>query len=208
MAKQQLTQAKIGRMLDWAYKQALSSHGPIDGAIELAESYQQYSSPRKAANALIRWQNTKAATSGFVTGIPGLLAMPATIPANLTSVLFVQLRMIAAIAHMGGYDLNNDRVKTLCLVCLCGSSATTILKEVGIEVGTKMAVSALKRLPGRIFIEINKMVGFRLLTKFGQKGAINIWKAIPLLGGIVGGTFDLLSTNAIGNKARDVFLPD
>lgn len=205
---EKLTQGKLERMLEWAYKQALSSHGPIDGAIELAESYQgQYSSPRRAANALIRWQNTKAATSGFLTGIPGILAMPVTLPANLTSVLFIQLRMIAAIAHMGGYDLKDDRVKTLCFVCLCGSAATKILKEVGIEVGTKMAMSALKRFPGRIFIEINKKVGFRLLTKFGQKAPINIWKAIPFLGGLVGGIFDLLSTNIIGNKARDVFLP-
>ena len=145
---------------------------------------------------------------GFLTGIPGILAMPATLPLNLTSVLFIQLRMIAAIAHMGGYDLNDDRVKTLCFVCLCGSAATNILKDVGIEVGTKMAVSALKRLPGKIFIEINKKVGFRLLTKFGQKAPLNIWKAIPFIGGLVGGTVDFLSTNAIGNKARDVFLPD
>ena len=195
-------------MLEWSYKQALSSHGPIDGAIELAESYQgQYSSPSRDANALIRWQNSKAGTSGFLTGVPGLIALPITLPANLASVLFIQLRMIAAIAHMGGCDLNDDRVKTLCFACLCGSAATNILKDVGIEVGTKMATSALKQVPGKVFIEINKKVGFRLITKFGQKAPINIWKAIPFLGGLVGGTVDLIATNTIGNKARDVFLP-
>lgn len=207
MAKQQLTQAKIERMLEWAYKQVLSSHGPIDGAIELAADYQgQYGSPRKDAEALIRWQKTKAATSGFLSGLPGILAMPVTIPANMTSVLFIQLRMIAAIAHLGGYDLSNDRVKTLCFVCLCGNAATPILKDVGIQVGQKMALSALKRLPGKVFIEINKAVGFRLLTKFGEKGLINVGRAIPLLGGPIGGMFDLLWTNAVGKKARDVFL--
>ena len=205
---EKLTEGKIEKVLEWTYKQALSSHGPIDGAIELAESYQgQHGSPRKDADALIRWQNTKAATSGFLAGIPGILAMPATLPLNLTSVLFIQIRMIAAIAHLGGYDLNNDRVKTLCFSCLCGNAAKNILKDVGIEIGKKMAVSALKRLPGKIFIQINKAVGFRLLTKFGEKGVINVGRAIPFLGGPIGGGFDLIWTNAIGNQARDVFLP-
>lgn len=204
-----LTFSKIEKTLTWAYKQALSSHGPIDGAIELAESYQdRHGSPRRDANALIRWQTAKAAGLGFVTEVPGLPAMPVSLPANLTSVLFIQIRMIAAIAHLGGYDLNDDRVKTLCFACLCGNAARTILRETGIEVGKKMAVSALKRLPGRIFIEINKRVGFRLLTKFGEKGVINAGRAIPVLGGLIGGGVDAAWTKAIGNRARDIFTPE
>ena len=204
-----LTMSTVERMLTWAYKQALSSHGPIDGAIELAESYQgRHSSPRRDANALIRWQTAKAAGLGFITGVPGLPAMPVTLPANLTSVLFIQIRMIAAIAYLGGYDLNDDRVKTLCFACLCGNGARTILREAGIEVSQKMAVSALRRLPGRTFIEINKRVGFRLLTKFGEKGVINAGRAIPVLGGLVGGGVDAAWTKTIGNRARDIFTPE
>ena len=205
----ELTMSKVERMLTWAYKQALSSHGPIDGAIELAESYQgRHSSPRRDANALIRWQTAKAAGLGFITGVPGLPAIPVTLPANLTSVLFIQIRMIAALAYLGGYDLNDDRVKTLCFACLCGNAARTILREAGIEVSQKMAMAALRRLPGRTFIEINKRVGFRLLTKFGEKGVINAGRAIPLLGGLVGGGVDAAWTKAIGNQARNVFTPE
>ena len=208
MAKE-LTMSTVERTLTWAYKQALSSHGPIDGAIELAESYRgRHGSPRRDANALIRWQTAKAAGSGFITGLPGLPAMPVTLPANLTSVLFIQVRMIAAIAHLGGYDLNDDRVKTLCLACLCGNGARTMLREAGIEIGKQMAVTALRRLPGRIFIEINKRVGFRLLTKFGEKGMINLVRAIPLLGGLIGGGVDAAWTKAIGNQARELFTPE
>ena len=142
-----MTIGKVEQTLTWAYKQALSSHGPINGAIELAESYQdRYDSPRRDANALIRWQMVKAAGWGFATGVPGLPAMPVTLPANLTSVLFIQIRMIAALAHLGGYDLNDDRVKTLCFACLCGNAARTILREAGIEIGKKVAVSALRRV--------------------------------------------------------------
>ena len=208
MAKK-LTLDKVEQALTWAYKQALSSHGPIDGAIELAESYQgRYGSPRRDANALIRWQTVKAAGLGFITGVPGLPAIPVTLPANLTSVLFIQIRMIAAIAHLAGYDLNDDRVKTLCLACLCGNAARTILREAGIEISQKMATAALRRLPGETLIEINKRVGFRLLTKFGEKGAINASRAIPLLGGLIGGGVDAAWTKAIGHRARDIFIPE
>ena len=208
MAKE-LTPGNVERMLTWAYKQALLGHGPIDGAIELAESYQgRYGSPRRDANALIRWQTVKAAGLGFITGIPGLSAMPVTLPANLTSVLFIQIRMMAAIAYLGGYDLNDDRVKTLCLACLCGHAARAILREAGLEIGQKMAGSALKRWPKRTFIEINKKVGFRLLTKFGEKGVINAGRAIPLLGGFIGGGVDAAWTKAMGDRARDIFTPE
>ena len=204
-----LNEGKVERMLTWAYKQALSSHGPIDGAIELAESYQgRYGSPSRDASALIRWQTVKAAGLGFITGGPGLPAIPVTLSANLTSVLFIQIRMMAAIACLGGYDLNDDRVKTLCLACLCGNAARTILREAGIEASQKMATAALRRLPGKTLIEINKRVGFRLLTKFGEKGAINVGRAIPLLGGLVGGGVDAAWTKAMGDRARDIFIPE
>lgn len=58
-----------------------------------------------------------------------------------------------------------------------------------------------------VLVKINQKVGFRLFTKFGEKGVINIGKAIPLLGGIVGSLFDTVSTNTIGNVARDTFIP-
>lgn len=133
--------------------------------------------------------------------------MPATLPLNLTSVLFVQLRMIVAIAHMGGYDLNNDRVKTLCYVCLCGNASKQILRGVGIQASQKIAMSALKRLPGKILIEINKAVGVRLVTKFGTKGIVNLWRFVPLASAPFAALVDLASTNAVGNSARDTFLP-
>ena len=208
MAKK-LTISKVEQTLSWAYKKALSSHGPIDGAIELADSYQgRYGSPRRDANALIRWQTAKAAGLGFITGVPGLPAMPVTLPANSTSVLFIQIRMIAAVACLGGYDLNDDRVKAVCFACFCGNTARTMLREAGIEIGQKMAVSALRRLPGKTFVEINKKVGFRLLTKAGERGVINAARAIPLLGGLIGGGVDAAWTNAVGNQARDIFTPE
>ena len=132
--------------------------------------------------------------------------MPVTIPVNLASVIYVQIRMIAAIAHIGGYDLKDDRVKTLVYACMAGNGAKDILKDVGIVIGRKMTTQAIKNISGKTITAINQKVGFRLLTKFGEKGAINLGKMIPLIGGFIGGTFDSVTTNTIGNIARNTFI--
>jgi len=55
---------------------------------------------------------------------------------------------------------------------------------------------------------INKAVGFRLLTKAGSTGILNLTKMVPLVGGVVGGAFDGISTNIVGNTARDAFISE
>lgn len=133
--------------------------------------------------------------------------MPVAIPANVASVLYVQVRMIAAIAHLGGYDVKDDKVKSLVYACLVANSAKDVAKDIGIVVGSKIAISAVKSIPGKTIFAINKKVGFRLLTKFGEKGVINLGKAVPLLGGFIGAAFDGVTTNTVGNVARDTFTP-
>jgi len=206
--KMALNQNAIMNALDWAYEKAVNGVPGLDSAQEMATDYLKgEESLSDKANSLIRWQNTKAATSGFLTGLGGVVTMPITIPANITSVLYVQIRMIAAIAHMGGYDLKDDRVKSLVYACLCGSAATEIIRDIGIKVGTKITEKAIEKISSQLIIKINQAVGFRLLTKFGQTGMINIAKAVPLAGGFVGAAFDSVATNTIGNIARDTFIP-
>jgi uncharacterized protein (DUF697 family) len=136
----------------------------------------------------------------------GLITLPIAIPANIASVIYVQLRMIAAIAHIGGYDVSADQVKTLAYMCLCGSGAIDIAKDVGIQIGTKLTQAAIKRISGETIKAINQKVGFRLATKFGEKGVVNLGKAVPIIGGLIGGTVDSVSTNTIGNIARNAFI--
>ena len=209
MAKDQpeLTQNVILRILDWAYGKALEGPPGLDSAWDLACDYQeQDASPLEQVNSLIRWQNTKAATSGFVTGLGGSITLPVAVPANVSSVLFVQVRMIAAIAVMGGHNVHDDRVKTLVYTCLAGNAAKEVLRQVGIEVGQKLTMSAIKSITRETLVAINRAVGFRLLTKFGEKGVINLGKAVPLVGGVIGATFDAVSTNQVGKIARDTFI--
>ena len=199
----------ILKVLDWAYEQAIAGVPGVDSASELARNFtDQERTLEEQVNSLIWWQNAKAATSGFVSGLGGLITMPVTVPANISVVLFVQVRMIAAIAIMGGYDVGDDRVKSLVYACMAGNAAKGYLREVGIDVTQKLALSAIQSIPGRTLTAINQKVGFRLLTKFGEKGVVNLGKAVPLVGAVIGATFEAVSTNMVGNAAKGVFCRD
>lgn len=205
--KDEITESTMQKALNFAYDKAVNGVAGLDSAQELAESYMKDNNSKlKQVNSLIRWQNSKAGTSGFITGFGGLLVMPITLPANITSVLYLQIRMIAAIAYMGGHDVKDDRVKALIYTSLLGNAAKELLKDIGIQVGKKVATNAIKNISGKVLTQINQKVGFRLVTKFGEKGVINLGKAIPILGGVIGGTIDIASTNTIGNTARDIFI--
>lgn len=202
-----ISQKLIMQSLEWAYAKAVNGVVGLGSAEELAQEYlKEGDSLPEQINNLIRWQNAKAGTSGFLTGIGGILTIPVTLPANITSILYIQLRMIAAIAIMCGYDVKDDKVKTLAYSCLVATSSAEIVKNLGIKIGEKIAVSMLKKLPGALITKINQTVGFRLLTRFGQKGAINLIKGVPLLGGVIGAALDIVLTNTVGNVARDLFI--
>ncbi len=134
--------------------------------------------------------------------------MPVTIPANLASVYFIQIRMIAAIAHMAGYNVRDDKVKAMVYACLTGNAAKEVLKDVGIQFGKKLAQASINRITGATIISINKAVGFRLLTKAGTTGVVNLGKMVPILGGVIGGAVDLAMTNIVGNTAVKVFISE
>ncbi|UII57634.1 EcsC family protein [Cytobacillus spongiae] len=207
MTENQLTESKVSKLLDWAYDQSINGLPGTDTAYEIAENFMsKHPSVDQAINSLIRWQNTKSATSGFLTGLGGLITLPVAIPANIASVTYVQIRMIAAIAHMRGYDLKDDQVKTFVFVCLTGQAASDLLKQAGIKAGTAITKQAIKKIPKELIKAINKAVGFRLVTKFGKTGVVNLGKAVPLVGGVIGGTVDGIGTNVIGKTAKKVFI--
>ncbi len=119
---------------------------------------------------------------------------------------YIQLQMAAAIAHMGGYDVRDDRVKTFCYVCLCGESASKVLRAAGITIGKKLTEQMVRRLSFETIKKINQAVGFRMITKFGQTGLVNLGKGVPLAGGLVGGAFDGATSYAVGKAAKRTFI--
>ena len=189
------------------YQAALDGLPGAKSCEALAQEYMdRYKASTIAARELIKQQLLKCSASGFITGFGGLLTLPVTVPANVASVLYVQMRMIAALAAIGGYDVHSDEVQTLVYLCLVGSSLTDVVKSTGIKIANKVTTNMLKKLPGAVLTKINQKVGFRLLTKFGTKGAVNLVKVVPVAGALVGAGIDYGSTKLIADKAYNAFL--
>ena len=202
-----ISQEQMMKVLEKCYDGAMSGLPGSPTCEEMASEYLKKSTSKEsAAKKMIDVQVAKCTTSGFITSLGGLITLPVAIPANVGSVLYVQIRMIGAMAVMAGYDLHNDEVQTMVYLCLVKSSITDICKSAGVQIANKVSVSLLKKLPGAVLTKINQKVGFRLLTKFGEKGVLNLAKAVPVLGGIVGGATDFLGTKSIAKKAYKVFI--
>ncbi len=175
-----------------------------------SEEYLERSPDAKtAARKMIDNAIMKCTTSGFLTGFGGLITLPVTLPANVTSVLYIQLRMIASIAYLAGLDVKSDITQTLVYASLAGVSVAEVIKKAGIQFGQKLTNAMVQKIPGKALIAINKKVGFRFVTKFGEKGIINIGKMIPVVGAVISGGFDLAETRIIADRAfREFFEGD
>ncbi|PTY01814.1 EcsC family protein [Verrucomicrobia bacterium LW23] len=196
------------QILDFAYAKAITEGNPIPCAQELAATYlKKEGDLEKKIDSLISWQIAQCTTSGILLGLPpGFLFAPLTIPANISSVIYMQVRMVAAIAHMRGYDVKDEQVKTLCYICLTGAAAGGIIGKAGIVLGKKMAYAGVQRISVEVLKRINLIVGARLLTKFGQTGLVSFGKMLPLAGGVIGGIVDYKSTKTIAATAREVLV--
>lgn len=205
--KKVFTQDEILKLLDTCYRRVLDGVGKVGVPVEImAKDYLDKSqSPSDAAKNMINTQIVKCATSGFIMGFGGAITLPITIPANVGTVLYVQMRMIACTAYLAGYDLESDQVQTLIYACLAGVTVNEILKKAGVKLGEKMAIKLIDKIPGRFLAKINQKVGIRLITKFGEKGIVNIGKLVPGVGALINGGLDLAETKLIGARAYKWF---
>lgn len=131
--------------------------------------------------------------------------MPVSIPANVGSVIYVQMRMIACVAYMADYELDSDQTQTFVYACLAGVAVNGLLKQAGIKFGVKFANGLIKKIPGKVLTKINQKVGFRFITKFGTKGIVNLGKLLSGVGAVVGGGLDLVETKIIADRAYKWF---
>ena len=194
--------------LDKVYNLALNGIGVISEPLEqfVSDYVSQYGRTEKAIDKMVSAQKLKLTTSGFITGLGGLITLPIAIPADLASSLYVEMRMIAAIASLRGYDIYSDQVKTLIYACMVGNALGDVIKQAGIKTATQLTVKKLlPKLTREIIVKVNKAVGFRLLTKGGTKGLINVGKVIPFIGGIVGGSFNYFEVAVYAKWAKAMF---
>lgn len=206
--KQEVTQKDIMNLLDFCYEKCLNGIPKVSPSVEdMANDYlKKYKTTEDACKAMLRNQIVKCTTSGFLTGFGGFITMPVAIPANVSSVIYVQMRMIACVAFMADYELDSDQTQTFVYACLAGVVVNGLLKQAGIKFGVKLSEGLIKKIPGKVLTQINQKVGFRFITKFGTKGIVNLGKLLPCVGAVVGGGLDLAETKIIANRAYNWFL--
>lgn len=160
----------------------------------------------KVIRKLITESVQAASVNGFVTGLGGFVSMPVSVPLNMAGALVINARLAGAIAYLRGYDPEDPHVRTVATLVAVGSNTQQIAKTAGVRVGEKVAMQAIKRLPMTVVRQINKRAGFMLLAKYGTKrSAVTLAKAVPLVGGVVGGTVDATMTGVVGKTAKKMF---
>ena len=206
--KKPLTAEDLLAALDSCYQFAVKGIGRVSPSVRamgqdyLDKAPDQYT----AAKQMIHTQVAKCAASGFITGFGGFITLPVTVPANVGSVLYVQLRMIACTAWMAGFDPDSHETRALVYACLAGVKVDRTLSRLGAKFGEKVAVNISKKLPGSALSKIHRRVGLRLLAKAGEKGAAGLWKLVPGVGAAISGGFDLVETSVIGERAYHWFM--
>jgi uncharacterized protein (DUF697 family) len=193
---------------DWAYGRAIDGLPGFDGAAELAEKFAgRHGSPDAAVKALILSQTALAGCAGLLTGIGGFVSLPVAIPANLASALYIQVRLIAAIAHLRGYDIRTPEVRALVLACLTGSKAADTLKNAGARLGVRVTRDVAGWVSPALLKKAERAAGVSATALAGAGNVAKISKVVPVVGGVVAGGVDAAMTQLLGRAADRVFRP-
>ncbi|GAB3624579.1 EcsC family protein [Mariniluteicoccus endophyticus] len=189
----------------------LKGRGPFEGSAELAEKALKVAKgDREEAIDKVAGQHVRSgAVGGFVTSLGGFVTMPVAIPANVLEFYVQATRMVGAIAHLRGYDINDPRIRSAVLLTLVGSKAEDVMAKAGVPLGPigggRVLSVAVKNMPKSALMVINKAVGFRLMRSVGEKALTRFGKAIPLAGGVIGGGLDGWMMKRIAEHARGEF---
>jgi hypothetical protein len=195
-------------LLEWAYDRAVKGVPGLEGAEELARDYAaRYATTDVAVARLIASQTGKAGLAGFVTGCGGAISLPIALPANLLGTLYIQLRLVAAIAHLRGHDLQSKEVRALALACMTGSKAADTLKDAGIRLGTRMTRDALGWVSPALLKKAEHAARLPVLNGLATAGAARLGRLVPVVGGVIAGGFDAAMTQLIGRTADRAFAP-
>ncbi len=160
----------------------------------------------QAVNKIIRHHVVTGGIGGVATSAGGFVTMPVALPVNIVEFYVQAARMVAAVATVRGYDATDDTIRTAILLTMLGSNADEMLAKAGITTGGgRLATLAAGRLPRSAMMIINKAVGFRLLRTVGEGTAGRLGRAVPVVGGAVGGAIDGYMMHRIARQALTEF---
>lgn len=183
---------------------AIKGVGPLPPAAKAAEKQldEQGGDVDKAVREVIENNTAWSAGQGFVTNLGGLVTMAATIPANITGLALIQARMVAGIAHLRGYDIDDPRVRNAILLCTLGEDTVRDLVKKKKIPGTPWVIAtAPAHDPSLEKVVAGEVTSALLNRVVGKRAAGTVIRRVPLAGGVWGGSADALSTWQIGRYA-------
>lgn len=114
----------------------------------------------RAANNRIYSIVAQSSTLSFATGLPGGIAMAATIPADITQFYGYSLKLAQEVSYIYGYeDIWNQQGE------LTKEAKETLILYLGIMLGVSTASSAVRVLSGKLSVQALKKVPQKALTK-------------------------------------------
>lgn len=196
-----------GNVLRQILDAAINGLGKVPGAKTTAASaLAKHGSAEPAIEALVSTHVRAATAQGVLTNLGGLWTAPLLLPANIASLAIVQVRLVASIAHLRGYDVDDRRVRTAMTLCLLGSQGVKTLIErneiptVPLAIATAPVFDeSLDRLVAeKVFAEVSGRLG-------GRQAVVLLARRVPVVGGAVSGGLDGWYTTSVGAYAREQF---
>ena len=189
---------------------AIQGVGPLPPAARAADKQlkEQRGDVEKAVHEVIENHVRLAGAQGFVTNLGGLVVAAVAIPANITGLALIQCRMVAGIAHLRGYDLDDPKVRNAILVTLLGEDMVDAQVKAKKIPAPPMALATAPGYDAATDQDVASVVASDLLTKVaGKRMAVVVARRVPVVGGIVGAGTDGYSTWKIGRYADRELLP-
>lgn len=193
-----------------ALTRAIAGVGPLPGAAAAADKQlaEQHGDVDKAVREVIENHVAYAGVGGFATNVGGLVTAAITIPTNVTGLALIQCRMVAGIAHLRGYSLEDQRTRNAILACLLGQEKVERQVKQKRLPAPPMALATAPAYDPDITTTITAQVASELLSRVvGKRLATTVGRRVPVIGGVVGASADGYATWRIGRYAGRELLP-
>lgn len=184
---------------------AIRGKGKLPGAKHAAKQLLvRHNDAEAAIRSLITSHIAMAGGQGFATNWGGFLVSLVTIPANLAASAFLQARLVAGIAHLRGYELDDPRVRTAILMIMLGPGGNADLLKKGVLPSSPAMVATAPVFDKNLDGQVSKALLDRAMNQVtGKRLGVWVGKRIPFVGGGVGLAVDGWATRTIAMHALD-----
>lgn len=152
------------------------------------------------AAAYVRTNSLVAGAQGFVTGLGGIASLPVTVSADTAGALYWIVRATSGVMNAYGFETETEEGAAQLRV---GLLVALGVNSVAIE-GTRVFVQHLSRqllstpYSQQLLVAGGKQIARRLVSS-GARGRAA--RAVPLVGGAVGGAINVGMVRAIGRRS-------